>query len=147
MPSLRDEAVRKQIVTRLQRLTPTTKPEWGRLDAPRLLCHLSDTFAMSLGEVAVPSMNRKACQHFPLKHLILYVLPFPKGVPTPPELLATAPGNFDADRQRVLEQIKRLAAAPNGEGPAHPFFGPLTNDEWNALQWKHIEHHLKQFGC
>jgi hypothetical protein len=147
MRTLRDEAVRKEIVTRLQNLTPTTKPKWGRLDAHHALCHLSDTFAMSLGEVAVRSMNRKAFQLFPLKHLILYVLPFPKGAPTPPELVATVPGNFDADRQRVLEQINRLAAAPNGKGPAHPFFGPLTNDEWNALQWKHIEHHLKQFGC
>jgi hypothetical protein len=82
-----------------------------------------------------------------MKHLLLYVLPFPKGVSTAPELLSTAPGNFDVDRQRVLDSIHLLAGAPAAQGPEHPFFGPLTNEEWNALQWKHIDHHLKQFGC
>jgi hypothetical protein len=147
MPSLRHEAVRAELIRRLNRLTPATKPKWGRLDAPRLLCHLGDTLAMSIGELPVKSANRRAFHYFPLKHLILYVLPFPKGAPTAPELLSTAPQDFDVSRRRVLELMDRLAAAPKANGPEHPFFGPLTNEEWNALQWKHIDHHLKQFGC
>jgi hypothetical protein len=147
MGSLRDETARKLVVQRLQGLTPATKPKWGRMDASRVLCHLGDTLAMAVGDVPTQPMNRKAFHRFPLKHLILYVLPFPKGAPTAPELLSTAPGNFDADRQRVLELIDRLAAAPDTMGPENPFFGPLTNEEWNALQWKHLDHHLRQFGC
>jgi hypothetical protein len=147
MPSLRDETVRNKLIQRLQGLTPATKPKWGRLDASRMLCHLSDALAMSLAEVSVEPMNHKAFHYFPLKHLILYVLPFPKSAPTARELLSTAPQDFDTDRRRVVELIDRLAASPNAKGPEHPFFGPLANDEWNALQWKHIDHHLKQFGC
>lgn len=147
MPSLRDESARKQLVQRLQNLTPATKPKWGKLDAPRVLCHLGDTLAMGVGEVPTKSVNRKMFHHFPLKHLILYVLPFPKNVPTAPELLASAPSDFEADRKRVLDLINRLAVTPPANGPEHPFFGPLTNEEWNALQWKHIDHHMKQFGC
>jgi len=146
MPTLRDQGIRSGLIQRLQHLTPETKPQWGKLNAPRLLCHLRDTLDMSLGTVAVPPDNRKAFHHFPLKHLILYVLPFPKGVPTPNELTATSPANFKADRRRVVELIERLAATPHANGPQHPFFGPLTNEEWNALQWKHISHHLTQFG-
>jgi hypothetical protein len=147
MPSLRKEITRNQLIQRLQGLTPATKARWGKFDAPRMLCHLSDTLGMALGEVPTKSANRKAFQRFPLKHLILYVLPWPKSTPTAPELLTTAPKDFDADRRRIVEQINRIAAAPNTKGPEHPFFGPLTNEEWNALQWKHIDHHLKQFGC
>jgi hypothetical protein len=147
MPSLRDEQTRNNLIHRLQRLTPATTPRWGRLDAPRLLCHLNDALAMSLGDISTQSKHRKAFHHFPLKHLILYVLPFPKGAPTAPELLSTAPRDFDTDRQHTVELINRLAATPRANGPEHPFFGPLTNEEWNALQWKHIHHHLKQFGC
>ena len=146
MPTLRDQEIRSALIRRLQRLTPETKPKWGKLDAPRLLCHLRDTFEMSLGTVAVPSVNRKAFHHFPLKHLALYVLPFPKGVLTPGELQATLPADFEADRRLVVELIERLAATPRARGPEHPFFGPLTIEEWNALQGKHIAHHLKQFG-
>jgi hypothetical protein len=147
MPSLRDAAVRKELVQRLQKLTPATKPKWGKLDAAHVLSHLGDTLAMSLGDISTVSMNRKAFHHFPLKHLFLYVLPFPKSVPTSPELLSSSPQEFESDRQRVIEFMNRLAAVTSGSGPEHPFFGPLTNEEWNALQWKHIDHHMKQFGC
>lgn len=147
MPSLRDETARASLIQRLQGLTPATKPKWGKLDASRMLCHLNDALAMALGEVSVEPLNRKAFHHFPLKHLILYVLPFPKSAPTAPELLSTAPQEFDADRRRTAELIDKLAATPNAKGPDHPFFGPLRNEEWNALQWKHIDHHLRQFGC
>ena len=44
------------------------------------------------------------------------------------------------------QKTEQLALTPRAKGPEHPFFGPLTNGEWNALQWKHIKHHLKQFG-
>ena len=147
MPSLRDETVRRDLVQRLQALTAAKKPKWGKLDAPRVLCHLSDALAMSVGQISVQPMNRKVFHHFPLKHLIIYVFPFPKGAPTAPELLSTAPQDFDTDQRRVVELIDRLAAAPKAKGPEHPFFGLLTNEEWNVLQWKHIDHHLQQFGC
>jgi hypothetical protein len=147
MPSLRNETVRNGLMQRLQSLTPTAKPQWGKLDAPRLMCHLGDALAMALGEISTTPVNCKAFHLFPLKHLILYVLPFPKGGPTAPELLSSLPDTFEADRQRVEMLICRLAAAPRVQGAEHPFLGPLTNEEWNVLQWKHINHHLKQFGC
>jgi hypothetical protein len=146
MPSLRNEKTRCALIRRLQALTPETRPQWGKLDAPRLLCHLTDSLAMALGSLPTQSASRKAFQRFPLKHLILYVLPFPKNVPTAPELLSSAPGDFETDRLSVIDSIRRLEAAPQGMGGEHPFFGPLTNDEWSALQAKHLHHHLKQFG-
>ncbi len=147
MPSLRDQKTRDGLIQRLQRLGPETKPQWGKLDAPRLLSHLVDSLAMALGELATKSANRKVFQRFPMKHLVLYVFPPPKNVPTAPELLSSQSGEFEADRQRVIDSIGRLAVAPQGMGAEHPFFGPLTNEEWNRLQCKHLSHHLKQFGC
>jgi hypothetical protein len=147
MPSLRDKDAREQLVQRLRKLTPASNPKWGKLDAPRVLCHLSDTLSVALGEASAQPLNRKLLHRSPVKHLIMYVFPFPKGAPTSPDLLLTPPGDFDADRQLVLDLMARLAAAPRGQGPENPIFGPMTNDEWNALQWKHIDHHLKQFGC
>jgi hypothetical protein len=146
MPTLRNQKTRGGLIRRLQNLTPETRPQWGKLDAPRLLCHLADTLDMALGNLPTKSANKRAFQYFPLKHLIIYVFPFPKSVSTAPELLSSSPVNFEADRQRVVESVERLATTPHANGPEHPFFGPLTNEEWNALQCKHIGHHLKQFG-
>jgi hypothetical protein len=147
MPSLRNVSVRNDLILRLNRLTPASKAQWGKLDAPRLLCHLGDTLAMALGDVRPPSVNANHLQRFLLKYLFLYVAPMPKGLPTATELLSSPPSNFDADRRRIVDLIERLATAPRALGPEHPFFGPLTNDEWNVLQWKHTDHHLRQFGC
>jgi hypothetical protein len=111
-----------------------------------MLCHLGDTLAMALGDTHLPSMNANRMQRFLLKYLFLYVVPMPKGLPTAGGLLSSPPSNFEADRRRVMELIERLAAVPRALGPEHPFFGPLTNDEWNVLQRKHTDHHLRQFG-
>jgi hypothetical protein len=146
MPSLRNRAGRASLIQRLQKLTPTAQPQWGTFNAPRMICHLGDTLAMALGDLPTKSVGKKAFHHFPLKHLFLYVLPMSKGLPTAPELLSSPPSTFEADRQRAVELIERLAAAPHRLGAEHPFFGPLTNEEWNHLQGKHIYHHLRQFG-
>lgn len=147
MPSFRDRAVCEEMIRRLDRLTPSTPPKWGKLDAQRMLCHVADTLAMAVGDLSVPLMNYAPLRHFPLKHLILYVVPFPKNASTAKELLSSTPRNIDSDRRRVVELIHRLALAPAASGPQHPIFGRLTNDEWNVLQCKHLEHHLRQFGC
>ncbi len=147
MPSLRDETVRKDLIQRVLAVQAITTPRWGHLDAPRMICHLADTLAISLGELPAESMNRKALQRFPLKHLLIYVLPWPKGAPSAPEQRSTTPGDFDADRRRLIERIERFAVTPRAQGRAHPLFGPLTNDQWNFLHARHIGHHLKQFGC
>jgi hypothetical protein len=147
MPTLRNVAERKALVARLGRVRPEAKAQWGALDAPRMVCHLGDALDSGLGELQVPAgMGPWVLRHFPVKHLALYVVPMPKGAKAPKELLGTAPGDFESDRRRVLEGIERLAGAPEGWGPEHFLFGPLRNDEWNALNWKHIDHHLRQFG-
>ena len=147
MPTLRDEAVRGELGERLGRLTAESKAQWGSLDAPRMVCHLSDSLDTGLGGVPIATTGPWVLRRFPMKHLALYVIPMPKGAKAPRELLKTAPGDFEADRRGVLERMERLAGLPRGEGPDHFIFGSLTNDEWNALNWKHIDHHLRQFGC
>ena len=146
MPTLRNEVDRKGLVERLGRVRPDARAGWGSLDASRMLCHLSDSMDAGLGVLEVMPGGPAVLRHFPMKHLALYVIPMPKGAKAPLELLSTAPGDFEADRRGVLERMERVAARPTGMGPRHFLFGPLTNDEWNALNWKHIDHHLRQFG-
>ena len=94
------------------------------------------------------SANKRAFQVFPLKHLILYVAPFPKGAPTAPELKPNAGSLFEEERTALLELLERIGSGPrDGAGPAHPLFGPLTRREWGVVTYKHADHHLKQFGA
>ena len=148
MPSLLDERDREAMLRRLALLTPSSQRRWGNFSVGAMLCHLCESARMALGELPVKSKNKRAFQTFPLKHLALYVVPFPKGAPTARELLAGQPGDFEADRTRLLALLQKLASGEReGPGPAHPLFGPLSRQEWGTLVYKHTDHHLRQFSA
>ena len=148
MPSLLDERDREAMLRRLALLTPSSERRWGNFSVGAMLCHLCESARMALGELPVKSKNKRAFQTFPLKHLALYVVPFPKGAPTARELLAGQPGDFEADRMRLLALLQKLASGKKeGPGPAHPLFGPLSRQEWGTLGYKHTDHHLRQFSA
>lgn len=138
MKTLRDESAGADLIRRLEILAPNAKPAWGRLTAGRMVCHLTAAARMARGELPTAPRPRGAFTVFPLKHLLLYVLPMPKNVGTAPELLAVEPTSFDQDRRSCAELIRRFAQSlPDGKGPRHPFFGVLTWKEWGVLQWRH----------
>jgi uncharacterized protein DUF1569 len=148
MGSILNEGDRGEIASRLRSLSASSTRRWGSLDVAAMLQHLSLSTSMALGELEVPSVNKRAFQVFPLKHLILYVLPFPKGAPTAPELKPGAATLFEEERTALLELLERIGTGPaEGAGPAHPLFGPLSWREWGVVTYKHADHHLKQFGA
>src|ERR1043166_682369 len=86
MGSILKNSDRSAIVNRVQSLSASSVGQWGSMDVASMLQHLRLSAEMALGELTMPSSNKRAFQLFPLKHLILYVLPFPKGAPTAPAL-------------------------------------------------------------
>lgn len=147
MRTLADERERAELLRRLNALRPDTAPHWGRFDAAAMLAHVGDSIAVALGEMPSGRMGPKIFRSFPLKQLIIYVLPFPRGASSPKEFLVTAPENFAAAKKRLETLMERAAAALPGPGPEHPLLGALTIDAWRVLGWKHLDHHLRQFGC
>ena len=148
MRSILNEANRAEIASRVRSLSVSSTGRWGSMGVADMLQHLRLSAHMTLGELPVPSANKRVFQVFPLKHLILYVLPFPKGAPTAPELKPSEAVTFEEERTAVLELLERIGTGPReGEGPAHPLFGPLTWREWGVATYKHADHHLRQFGA
>jgi hypothetical protein len=148
MRSILNEGDRAAIAGRLQSLTVSSTRRWGSMDVVAMLKHLQLSMAMTVGELEVASGNKRAFQMFPLKHLILYVLPFPKGAPTAAELKPHDAASLEVERAAVLELLERIGTGANdGPAPPHPLFGPMTWREWGVATYKHADHHLKQFGA
>ena len=146
MQSLHDAASREALLRRLDQLSSEAHPAWGKMSVGQMLCHVGAALRMGLGELPVQSKGKRLFQLFPLRQLIIYVLPWPHGAPTAPELLATAPAEFEADRARVADLVPRFGAASlEGRWPDHPVFGPLTGRDWSVLQHRHLDHHFRQF--
>jgi hypothetical protein len=147
MKSLQNERDRLEVLRRLERLVPDARPGWGRLTAPRMICHVADALRVALGERSMPPPASRRFTRFPLKHLFLYVIPMPRNLPTSRVLLSTAPGDFESDRRACADLVRRFSSSPSsGEGPGHQVLGVLTWRQWGVLQWRHLDHHLRQFG-
>lgn len=148
MRSILNEADRAEITGRVQSLSVSSTGRWGSMHVVAMLQHLCLSARMTLGELPVPSANKRVFQVFPLKHLILYVFPFPKGAPTAPLLKPVVSASLEDERTALLELLQRIGAGPReGAGPSHPLFGPLTWREWGVVTYKHADHHLRQFGA
>ncbi len=57
--------------------------------------------------------------------------------------------DFAAAQARMLKLLAEFHAlgARGCDGHVHAFFGPMKGDEWGATQFKHLDHHLRQFGA
>lgn len=147
MGSILNDSDRTAILKRIGSVTNASTPRWGKMDAKAMLTHLRDSALMALGELPVADKGKRAFQVFPIKHLILHVVPFPKSAPTAPELLVPDAAPVDAIRSELLSLVERIGTGPReGHGPVHPLFGGLSFREWGVATYKHTDHHLRQFG-
>jgi hypothetical protein len=144
--SLSSQTARQELLDRLERLKPDATPLWGRMTAPQMLVHLVDWMAMASGDLPVASKNL-VLRYPPLKQLLIYWLPFPKGVPTAPELLARVPSEWGAEFASACDGVRNFESLYlKGQWPEHPAFGMLTSQAWAVLAYRHTDHHLRQFG-
>jgi hypothetical protein len=145
MKSLWQDAARMEILRRIAEVDETTTAQWGKFTADRMLSHLAESLKMAVGELDVAS-KKLPIRYFPLKQLILYVLPFPKGTPTAPELLAGKPGPVDDHKAELRRLIAAFAERKGSDWREHPAFGKMSENAWGVLVYRHMDHHLRQFG-
>lgn len=130
---------------RLAKLTPDSRARWGRFTAPKMVLHVIEGIRMSTGELTVG--RRSFPLQFLIRPLFIYALPFPKGAPTAPELLARKPESWEADvstLDRLIDSLDMPAAGT--KLPDHPAFGPMSTRDWGHIIYKHLDHHFRQFG-
>ncbi len=146
MKSVFNPAVHRELQDRVQRLTPQHRAQWGTMSAAQMVAHLTDSLKMASGELEV-APKKVPIRFSPLKELVLYVLPIPKGLPTAPELIARKPGDWTAEIASLREQLNGLVErGAEALAPSHPAFGTLSPKQWGVLVYRHMDHHLRQFG-
>jgi Protein of unknown function (DUF1569) len=151
MNSLARERSKADILRRLQAVRPDSTRRWGRMSAHQMVCHLTDSCRMAMGEKPV-SVATGPLQRTVVKWIALYLpLPWPSGVPTRPEIdqeaSGTCPSDFTADVAE-LEALRELMTGRRGrmDWPSHPIFGRMSESEWLRWAYLHMDHHFRQFG-
>jgi len=145
--SLANPTVRNEMLARLERLSPTAAPHWGKMNATQMLAHLVDWMAMADGSLPTAPI-RKAGLHYPvLKQLAIYWLPFPKNVMTAPELKRRVPRDWSTELEMVRQLLQGFGSlAARVDWPPHPVFGSMTRRAWCVFAYRHMDHHFRQFG-
>jgi hypothetical protein len=149
--SLLDAATRTAVEIRVRRLQPDSRRQWGRMTSHQAICHMSDAFRMALGDrdtAPVPASFK------PLVRFVALRLPlrWPRGrIQTVPEVEqgvgGTPPIEFERDRAELIALMSRFGtAAPADRCSTHPIFGPMSADLWGRWGYRHMDHHLRQFG-
>src|SRR5215813_2069971 len=110
--SLANPDDRENVRRRLALLQPDTPARWGRMSAHQMLCHLSDAYLAMMGEKFV-SPASGPFQRTVVKWVALNApFPWPKGVPTRPEMDqnigGTRPSSYESDRELLLKTMTRF---------------------------------------
>ena len=141
----------EQLKQRLSRLTPETSRRWGRMTAHEMVCHLTDSFRTMLGERPVnTAFNWSPFRRWLTRFVALRTpLPWPKGLETLPEVnphrQGSRPAEFVRDQSELLAAMHRFVAN-DAQYRAHPMFGTMSRDDWMRWTFRHVDHHLRQFG-
>ena len=151
MKTLARDIDKAEVVRRLRTLRPDSTRRWGRMSVHQMVCHLADAMRMANGEKPA-RLNTGFLQRTAVKWAALHMpFPWPPGIPSSPEIASelggTKPSEFATDLAEVEVLIDRMTAAHEVARPPHPLFGPLTEAEWLRWGYRHLDHHLRQFGA
>ena len=147
MKSLRDASENAAVLQRLESLSGDTPPLWGRMDGAQMLAHCQKPLLVAAGELTLKrGLIGVLFGRMAKKKFVDSPQAFKPNGPTDPRFLVSDPDDFDAEQERLLRLVRRYA----DEGPqldVHPFFGRMSPEDWDHLNWKHLDHHLRQFGA
>lgn len=144
--NLFESTVKKEIVDRINKLTPETVQQWGKMNVAQMLAHVQVPMGVALGTNTVKG-NWLMKLILPLFKKNLYdEKPWKQGLPTDKSFIMTGKEkDFVQEKNQLLEKIDRFTEN-NMINEAHPVFGKLSKEQWSKATWKHLDHHLRQFG-
>ena len=149
MKSLFDPSDRETIRARLAALQPDSARQWGKMNVSQMLAHCATALEIGTGERPTKQKLIGKLLAPLVRKSVLGETPFGKNGPTDKMLVVADERDFNAERGRLLADIERFAerGTANAGAQMHPFFGKLSGDDWGTLMYKHIDHHLRQFGA
>ena len=147
MKSIFNPTDNQEIINRINQLSPETKALWGKMTVDQMLSHCIAPIDVIFGGLNLKSNFIMRIIGRLMKKTVIYGKEFQKNSPTIPEFVKKEKYDFENVKAELITKIQEFQ---NGESVIklheHPFFGKMTAKDWDSLQWKHLDHHLKQFG-
>jgi hypothetical protein len=150
MKTVFDSGTLEELNARLSHLQSDSERQWGKMSAPQMLAHCSRGIEMAAGDIKPPRIFIGRIIGPIIKPIALREdEPMRRNSPTAPVLLVQDDKDFSTEKAKFCECLNQFATTGPQACTSHPhaFFGPLTPDQWGILVYKHVDHHLRQFGA
>lgn len=149
MKNIFSSEISEETITRINQLTSETIPHWGKMDVAQMLAHLNVIYekVYDPNQPKIGFIKRLLLKTF-VKKTVVSEKPYKKNSPTAPEFKMVGEKNFKAEKTRLIDYVQKTQelGKEHFHNTEYSSFGVLTGDEWNNLFYKHINHHLTQFG-
>ena len=148
MKTIFDKSAFDEINARLDRLVPESERIWGKMSPAQMMEHATLVLEMASGKTPGKQAFLGKAIGWIFKGKFLGEKPFPQNAPAGPTHTVNDEPVFEAARTRLKDLLAEFNALGESgtDGNIHDFFGPLTGKQWGETQYKHLDHHLRQFG-
>ena len=144
--NLFDLSVKQEIIGRINKLTAQTPRQWGKMNVSQMLAHVQMPIRIAFGT------------HQPKGSFLLRLIgplfksklwdekPYKQSLPTDPTFVMTGTEkDFEKEKTELIDLVNNFNET-SIQCERHPVFGKLNKHNWSKATWKHLDHHLKQFG-
>jgi hypothetical protein len=140
--------IKNEVLLRVGKLTPSSQKLWGKMSVEQMLAHCSASFEMATGDKNFPRPLIGRLMGSFMKSFYSNDKPFNRNTPTIKSLIFSDKIDFSKEKQKLLAIIQKFHVGGENKCTTHPhpFFGKLSPTEWGKGMYKHLDHHLRQFG-
>lgn len=149
LPNVFTESVTDEIIERINKLNPDTHPTWGTMSVDQMLAHCNVTYEMIFEDKhKKPNAFMKFILKAMVKSKVVSEAPYPQSSRTAPQFIISGKKDFEIQKQRLINFISKTQQLGENHfnGKESNSFGVLNKTEWNNMMYKHLNHHLSQFG-
>ena len=149
MKNIFEPAVVSEVTERINKLTPTTPQLWGKMSVSKMLAHCNVSYEMVYDNIhPKPNAIMKFIIKALAKNKVVSEKPYPKNNQTAPQFIINYEREFEKEKARLIEYINKtqMLGENHFDGKESHSFGKLNKTEWNNMFYKHLDHHLSQFG-
>ncbi|GIN09160.1 hypothetical protein J1TS1_33050 [Shouchella clausii] len=147
MKNIFNQADTTEILNRIDKLSPNSRPQWGKMDVAQMLAHCSSFHDIAMGETFPPRGWLGILIGTFVKPIFYNDKPLAHNMSTIPTIMIVEEKEFETEKGKLKQKIRTF----QNNGPEkctshpHPFFGKLTPEQWGKGLYKHLDHHLNQF--
>jgi Protein of unknown function (DUF1569) len=138
-----------EVIARIDTLQPATQRQWGKMDVAQMMAHCSATLEMASGRLNPPRILIGRLIGPFVKPIFTNEKSLSRNSPTDKKLIISDQRDFAQEQEQLklrLRQFQEGGEAHCTRHP-HPFFGALNPQDWSRGMYKHLDHHLRQFGA